>query len=154
MTGSVQVIDTGLAEVPDDGSPRAALKAAAEFVRAAVHRSPVPFGDDDGWRFSSDAYDCIAELVALGARMAPLLGRLDVAVQAEQEARRLGVAYGSPYDADPAALVRTSTAALTAASAPAAQLVDRLSAAQAALGDAVHVDPPVVPALRVVQDRD
>ena len=82
---------------------------------------------------------------------------LDHAVQAQQEAQTVGVAYGSPFEGDPAGLVRTTSAALTAAAASAAaaaQLVDRLSAAQAALADAVHVDPPAGRPLHVVRDGE
>jgi len=152
-TDTTRTVDTGLAEVRDDGSPRAALEVAAEFVRAAAHRSADRFTDADGWRYPSDAYDCVTELEVLTGRLTPLLARLDHAVMSDQEAQAVGVAFGSPYEGDPTGLVRTTSAALTAAAA-AAQLVDRLSAAQSALADAVHVDPPTGPELHVVRDGD
>ncbi len=76
-TDTTHTIDTGLAQVRDDGSPRAALEAAAEFVRAAAHRAADRFTDSDGWRYPSDAYDCVTELEVLTGRLAPLLARLD-----------------------------------------------------------------------------
>lgn len=101
---------------------------AAEAVRSLNHAT---FPGADGLVWPSDAYDVIASLGLLAARLPQLLAQLDSWLTRQVEQSRV-VVDGGEYAGDPAAAAAVTSHWLEAATTAASQLHHALDRAQQA----------------------
>jgi hypothetical protein len=103
--------------------------SAAEAIRSLNHAT---FPGTDGLQFPSDAYDVIASLGLLAARLPQLLGQLDHWLTRQVETGRVAV-DGGDYAGDPQAAAAVASHWLDHARINAAALHHALDAAQQAV---------------------
>lgn len=127
-----------------DGTPRASLDAAGQFVRRFNHLTGGRFrADQVGWQFPSDAYSCVGELGYLVAMVPQVVQHLMSAVRAQHDAGHIAITWGERYEADPVGAVEQTSVALERATQSSYQLREALDAAQVALSGASYVGPDV-----------
>jgi hypothetical protein len=110
---------------------------AAEAIRSLNHAT---FPGADGLRWPFDAYDVLASMTLLTARLPQLLGQLDRWLTGEVEAGRVVVA-GGDYADDPQAAAAVASHWLDHARINAAALHHALDAAQQAVAYMSASDP-------------
>lgn len=126
-------------------SPAQLADRAAEAIRSLNHATfPSTSGLAGGLVWPSDAYDVLACLGLLAARLPQVLTQLEGYLTGEVEAGRV-VIDGGEFAGDPAAAAATTSHWLEHAGALAGQLGHALDQAQQALTYAAATDPVADP---------
>lgn len=130
------------AQIEDDETPRAALEAAGQAIRTAIHRTdgrPLSPGARDGWQYPSDVYRCLGELTYLAGGLTQVIEQLSGAVVDQHLAGHVGFKAGDIWAGKPDAAVTAAADAFQTAADNAALTGAALTAAQTILSGAEYV---------------